>query len=236
MDLIELMMRSEMAPFSIALLLVAGLLTLEVVAALFGGSLLGAEADFDADFDADLDADLDAEADIDGVETGADGPATGPAGGILSWLGIGQAPIMIWLAGMLTAFGLSGYAVQTISDAIFGGLAPTMLAVAIAAPPAAVLGARFARLIGRLIPKTETEAVSRRYLGGRVGVLVQGSAETGRPAQAKVRDRHGNPHYLRVEPYTEGDVIREGEEIIVLRGKSGGYRAMRLEDAETFEA
>ena len=73
--------------------------------------------------------------------------------------------------------------------------------VTLLALPLAILAGRwFARTLARLVPKTETSAINRRSLGGRRGVIAQGTAVRGRPAQARVRDGYGNTHYVRVEP------------------------------------
>lgn len=234
----ELLLHAEMTPFTIALALVIGLLLIELFGVLLGVSVLGAggaeaDADFDADFDTDFDLDADAafetEADL-GAEDAAEGPSDALAGGWLSWLGVGRAPLMIWIAGVLTGFGVAGYMLQTLTAMLFGGLAPVGIAVVLALLPGLAFGATFARWIARLAPKLETAAVSERHLGGVVGVIAQGQAARGRPAQARVKDRHGETHHIRVEPIDDTDVLTAGEDVVVLRARDGAYRAMRLED------
>jgi hypothetical protein len=258
----------EMVPFSVAIGLVAGLLMLEIVALLLGGSLFGADADgididtgvdaevgldlegadglsvdaqgpdfggpdFDGpDFDgADFDgADVDGP-DIDSTDAGAESPV-GAGSGILSWLGIGEVPFAIWLAGMLTAFGLVGYGLQVGAVSIFGALLPAVPAAALALVPALWAGRGVARAIGRLVPRTHSEAVSQRHLGGRIGVITTGTAAVGRPAQARVTDRYGNIQYLRVEPFKPGKTLTEGTEIAVLWGRGPVYQAVPLDEVK----
>lgn len=223
---IDTLLAMEMAPFISAIALVAGLVILEIIALLLGGSIFGIEADApDADFAAeadfslddgfDFDADASADAELDQV-TGADG-----AGGILGGLGIGEAPIILWLAGVATSFGVSGFLMQSGLNAVFGAMLPAMAAGLIAVAPGLIGGKYIARMIARLAPKTETTAVSQRHLGGRLGVVVQGTAEAGRPAQARVTDRHGANHYIRVVPRDPNLKIPSGTDVIVFRPKDG---------------
>lgn len=65
----------------------------------------------------------------------------------------------------------------------------------------------------------ETEALSERSLGRRRGVVTQGTAAKGRPAEVRVMDRYGNAHYLRAEPFAKGEEITQGTEVLVIRDR-----------------
>jgi hypothetical protein len=233
----------EYFPFTVSIGLFFSLLVLELVFLMLGGSLMGdggdadiaapdgIEADFDADFDADLadfDADIDA-ADSDLAETELDATAGGFS--ILAWLGLGNLPAAIWLASMFLSFGVAGIGIQIA----FGGTLGLTLNAALAAIPA-FFGARwftktFGTLFARAIPKVETESVSERHLGRRRGVVSQGTAARGRPAEVRVTDRHGNTQYLRAEPFRDDEVIEPGTEVIVMRHRrEDGYRIVSLEN------
>ena len=238
-----------MLPFTGALMFVAGLLIIELIMSLMGASLMGDGAG-DTDFDLDAGADgfdaadgLDAAdgmdaadiADLDGVEglEGADIDAAGTAsapGGVAAWLGFGEVPFVLWLAGSLTAFGLVGYGVQSAASGLMGGLLPWALAAPIAVIPALWLGRWFARTLGRLVPKTESSAIARRSLGDRRGIIAQGTARRGSPAQARVRDGYGNWHYVRVEPVDDGVEIPRGTVVLVRGGRGPILGAIPLED------
>ena len=232
-------------PFTISLALLFGLLALELTMALIGGTLLGlgADADVDADFDVgdigdfDLDMDpgdlvdvelLDVDADFDGVQSAVS--SAGPA----SWLGVGKVPVMIWIAALLLGFGLSGTILQQLADAVLGRTLPA----AVAAIPAVIAGlwftSRFSAVFARLLPKTETTAISNRHLGRRTGTITQGVARRGKPAEVRVHDRYGNMHYLRGEPLKADDAIPTGTDVLVLRHrKDQGYRLVPLGDVLT---
>ncbi|MEM8790998.1 MAG: OB-fold-containig protein [Pseudomonadota bacterium] len=213
-----------MLPFSIALSLVMALLILELGMSLIGGSLLGGEVEFDVDADADFDLELDVEA---GDAVQASGATTGS--GILSWLGIGQAPFGVWLAGTLTAFGLTGYFLQSGANMLLGNTLPALIAIPVVLPVAIAIGVRFARTIGRAIPKIETTAISTRSYGGRRGVVTVGTAARGRPAQVRFQDRYGNWHHAMVEPLNDHEEFGQGAEVAILRLRDGSLRAIGLD-------
>ena len=236
MTALGFLLEPGMMPFSMALALVAGLLLLEVVMSLAGLSIMGdgADADFDADIGPDFDADIDADVELDlnsGPELDAEAPnGTASTSGVSSWLGFGEVPVILWPAGMLTAFGISGYLLQSASSAVLGALLPWSAAVPLALPPAILAGRWFARTLARLVPKTETSAINRRSLGGRRGVIAQGTAERGRPAQARVRDGYGNTHYVRVEPVDDGASYPQGTEVLIRDGRGPVLLALAIGD------
>lgn len=226
-----------MFPFTVALGLFFGLLTLELVAAFLGGTVLGmgsdaeADIDLDADFDADLDldADFDAEFDIEGVEAlESDAIVPEVGGGVLDWLGFGKVPLLIWLGVFLLSFGFGGFVLQSVLNASLGAL-PSGIAALIVAPAATWFTGRFAHLFARLLPKIESSAVSKNHLGRRRGVVSQGNAARGRPAEVRVSDGHGNTHYIRAEPLRDDAVLPQGTEVLVMRrSHNQGYRLVAL--------
>jgi hypothetical protein len=216
------------APFTISLGLLFGLLTLELVTAFLGGSLLslGEEVELDLDVPdieigdmSDLDG-FDLEGiDLEGAEVDMEASYIEPPAGLAAWLGFGRVPVMIWVAAFLLGFGLSGMALQLVMTDVLAWALPVSLAVI----PAAVAGTWFARSFGalfaRLLPKTETEALSERHLGRRKGVVTAGTARRGHPAEVRVTDRYGNTHHIRAEPLRDEDAISQGSEVLVLRAK-----------------
>ncbi|UWS81939.1 YqiJ family protein (plasmid) [Phaeobacter sp. G2] len=224
-------------PFTFALALLFGLAGLELAALLIGASFLGsgeAEAGLDGadgpelgdmgDVAGDLSLDTDALgdldlADIDGVDLAEDTLPVDASGGVGSWLGLGKMPMLIWLAVLLLGFGLSGIGLQLgVKSLLSATLSAWLVAI-----PAGAFGLWFARSFGavfaRVLPQTETEALSDRSLGRRRGVITQGTAATGRAAEVRVMDRYGNAHYLRAEPFAKGEEITQGTEVLVIRDR-----------------
>ena len=174
------------APFTLALLAMVGLGVLEIVALLVGLDLM-------PDSDADLDLDLDVDAD-----------------GILGFLGLGQVPLLITLVLFLTAFGLVGLGVRLAVP-----VSPWLAAV-----PALVAGVAANRtvggLIGRALRKNETTAVHGDRLVGGVATITLGETRKGSPTQAKLKDAHGQTHYVLVEALREGDHFDGGDEVLLV--------------------
>jgi hypothetical protein len=218
-------------PFSLALGLLFGLLALELVALVLGGSLFAAGHGADAMPDTGaFDLPAGAEPDVAALLAASDAPDAPQAdgGSALSVLGLGRVPFAIWLAGLLLGFGLAGLGVQTVAQAV-GGPLPGWLA----ALPAAAAGLAVARMVaavmGGLVKPLETTATGPQFLGGLRGVVTQGTARRGAPAEVRLRDRHGNIHYQRCEPFRDSDVIAEGTEVLTLRQRrQGGGWGLRI--------
>ncbi|MEO9824854.1 MAG: OB-fold-containig protein [Paracoccaceae bacterium] len=240
----DLYLTEPFVPFTIALALLFGLLALEVLLTLVGATLLGLDADADVDLDLDIegpelgDMDIDfgdadaslfdfAEPEVDIEADIADAPA--PPSGPASWLGIGKVPTLIWIASVLLGFGVTGFVLQMLATTLFGTALPALL-IALPAGIAAIgFARRFGAVFARALPKTETSAMSNRHLGRRTGVVTQGTAKRGSPAEVRITDRHGNMHHLRGEPLKDEDTIDAGTQVLVLRHRfNEGYRLVAL--------
>ena len=221
-------------PFLVALGLMVAIALMEGVAALLGGglsslidsllpdSLSGVDVDLDVDVDADLDVDVDVDvAALDGASGGL------ALSGLLGWLSFGRVPALILLIIFLASFGLVGLFTQKLAVSVLDTTLPGWLATA----PALVLAFLAMRYLGRgfarLIPKEETEAVSRASFIGRVAVITLGEARLGRPAQARLRDEHGQSHYVMVEPDEDHEVFATGDEVILVREARGRFHVIR---------
>lgn len=160
-------------------------------------------------------AHLDVHADADG-------------GDLLGWLGVGRVPLLMLLVVFLAVFGLAGLAIQQLAGPLTLWIAaPAAVAAAL---PLTGLGARG---LARIMPGDETTAVSLDTLVGRRGTITIGTARRGSPAQARVRDIHGQVHYVMVEPYGDDLAIAEGETVRLDRRDGNIFiavgRADRLE-------
>jgi len=163
-----------------------------------------------------------------GAGLGHDG-LDGNDASLLGWLNIGRLPLLMVIVVFLFAFGVTGLVLQQLIAGVFRHPAPAWLAgplaAAIALPFTRVLG----RLLARVLPGDETTAVSRETLVGRVAVIVTGAARFGSPAQARVRDAHGQTHYVMVEPDEDGQVFEQGTSVIIVRNAGARFLAIRNE-------
>ncbi|HYJ83528.1 MAG TPA: YqiJ family protein [Allosphingosinicella sp.] len=164
---------------------------------------------------------LDAHADLDG------------GGDLLGWLGVGRVPLLMLLVVFLAFFGLVGLAVQQLA-----GPLPLWIAAPAAAAAALPLTGLGARGLARIMPGDETTAVSLDSLVGRRGTITIGTARRGSPAQARVRDVHGQVHYVMVEPYDDNHALGEGETVRLDRREGNIFIALARTDgaASTFDA
>ena len=73
------------------------------------------------------------------------------------------------------------------------------------------------------MPKTETTAIRARHLGGCHGTVTQGTASRGKPAEVKIKDRHGNIHYMRVEPLHDEETFVQGSDVTLIRKRGDRF-------------
>ncbi|MCB5176184.1 OB-fold-containig protein [Microvirga lenta] len=168
-------------PFAVAGLVMAGLVLIETVS-LVGGFSLSHFIDKGVDVDA-----------YDGHH--ADLGGAGWLGGMLGWVNAGRVPALIFLIVWLASFAVAGFVIQTVAIGVWTAL-PT-LAASLAAFLLATPATRFTtRLVSFIIPREETYVVSNDDLVGRVAEVTLGPLDQGPPGRVKVRDAHGNWHFL----------------------------------------
>lgn len=222
----DLVLAPQSFPFAVSLAVVLGFFVIELALALIGGSMLGsggdgADLDLDADFDisAEVEAGVDLDTlDVDGSDALVDGPAA--SSGLLNWIGMDNVPFLIWLVSFLTLFGLVGLTLQSALTSLFGAPLPALIAVGLTIIPALGVTRLIASWVAIIMPKTETTATPIRALRGCYGTITQGTASRGKSAEVKIKDRHDNIHYLRVEPARDEAVFPEGSFVVLVR-KSG---------------
>lgn len=161
------------------------------------------------------DADIDSHSDVADV-----------GGGLVSLLGIGRVPLLVWLSCFLASFALLGLSVQHFVMGLFGApfpaLAATGAGLAVAVPANSVL----TRLIGTVWPRDETTAVPVEALLGKRGRIVVGTASRDNPARAVVHDVHGQMHNVMVEPHDDGVSLTEGCEVLLVRREGEIFYAL----------
>jgi hypothetical protein len=145
------------------------------------------------------------------IDADADG------GSLLGWLGVGQVPFLILLVVLLALFGMIGITLQQIVSALAGvPLAPWNAAAISFVASLPLLGV-CARGLSRIVPQDETTAIPLDHLVGKRATVTVGAAKRGSPAQARVRDIHGQSHYVMVEPSSDGETVGEGETVLLVR-------------------
>lgn len=195
-------------PFAISM----GLMVLLALVQLLGLGDWGVDADLDPEIGADADASL----------------QPGMVEGLLTLLGVGRVPLTIWLALFLLMFAGIGLSVQELATSLTGAPLYSWLAAVIAAAAAVPVTGVLARPLGAILPKDHTTAVSTASLIGRRATITDGVARTGSPARARVRDIHGQAHYVMVEPHEETSALHAGDEVLLVRREKDQFYATAL--------
>ncbi|MBO9723277.1 MAG: YqiJ family protein [Novosphingobium sp.] len=201
--MLELLTRAGSLPFSVALALMLMFALLQIVGA---GDFLGGDADVDVDGHGGIDA------------------------GLLSVLGIGRVPFLMWLMLLLTVFGLAGISAQELLLALTGQTWSAWLvtpAVGLAALP--ITGA-LSRGLGRIIPQDETTAIDVSMLVGREAEILVGTATAGSAARGRVIDHYGQAHNVMVEPDRSDQRFVQGEKVLLVRREGDLFKAIARGD------
>lgn len=197
-------------PFAIAMGLMVLLALVQVLG--LGDWGVGADLDVDPDIGADADASL----------------QPGMVEGLLTLLGVGRVPLTIWLALFLLMFAGIGLSVQELATSLTGAPLYSWLAALIAGAAAVPVTGVLARPLGAILPKDHTTAVSTQSLIGRRATITDGVARTGSPARARVRDVHGQAHYVMVEPHEQSSELHSGDEVLLVRREKDQFYATAL--------
>lgn len=212
--MIEFVLSPANLPFSTALAVMLIIAFLEGVGSLFGAGISNMFGALFPDVDFDLDAD------------GGDLESPGVLGRLLSWLRVGEVPILVLLVVFLTAFSLAGFAVQKTALDLFGLYLPALAAIIPAFMVSMPIVRFFGGVLGQILPKDETDAVSKMSFVGRMAKITLGVSAKGSPAQAKVRDEHGKFHYIMVEPDIIDDIFKQGEDVLLVRSDANLFFAI----------
>jgi membrane protein implicated in regulation of membrane protease activity len=193
--LLERLVAPEFEPFTIALVVLGGLIVIELVSMMVGHS---------------------ASSILDGIiGNDPEGAVESYWGGGLDWLNRGRVPVLVLLMLLLTWFAVAGFALQGGLHAVLAPL-PPWIASLVALAAALPLTRGTSRALARIIPADETYVVTTASLVGRTGTITLGPAKRGVVARMKLRDDHGNWHFPSVEPFVEDAEIAEGTLVLVV--------------------
>ena len=215
--MMEFLTAANNLPFSLALAMMLVLTVLEILGYLFGLSASGA---------------LDGLFEFDSGDADASELVTASlADRFLGWLHFGKVPVLILIAVFLVSFGFLGLLLQGVLSVISGFMLPWYLATAVVLP-LSLPGVRiFGGALAKVLPRDETQVVSQASMIGRVATIVLGTARQGSPAQARVRDQHGQMHYVMLEPDDAADAFGAGDSVLLISHSGVVYRAIRNDNS-----
>jgi Protein of unknown function (DUF1449) len=192
-------------PFTIAALILIGLVALEIVAMVIGMS-----------FSTIIGHDL--------PHHDGHGGESGPLDAWMSWLNKGGVPLLILIMIWLASFAIAGFAIQGVANAVVAPL-PTLIASAGAFAAALPATRVLSRWTAKIFPGDETAAVSQAELIGLTGTVMLGPLDQGKPGRVRVKDRHGNIHVLRAKAAAD-HVIPQGAIVLLVDGSRGLFEAI----------
>jgi len=192
----------ESAPFLIATLVMLAIAVVEGI-----GLLIGVSATHWLDS-------LLHPSQLEGVETGM-------ADSWLGWLHVGKVPLLALVVVFLAAFAIVGFVVNMVVHGLFGIYLPALIGAPVAFFAALPVVRVTGGVLGRLMPRDETFAVSLDSLVGRMATILGGTARQGFPAQAKVTSEHGQVIYVMVEPDSAQTTFGASEPVLLVKRLSG---------------
>ena len=221
--MIEFFLETSNTPFVIALAVMVAITIIEIISASLGMGLSEMVDSIIPEFDADIDIDVDADADIDITASGGPGDSLVK---LLAWFRVGEVPVIMLFIVFLTGFGLVGLSIQFVIVLITGKTIPAVIAVI----PALLCSIPVVRVcggvLGKYMPKDETYAVSEESFPGMIATLTLGTAAHGKPAEAKLKDRHGQTHYILVEPDNPEERFSKGDRTIIVSKNGAVYKVI----------
>ncbi|SDD88570.1 YqiJ family protein [Kordiimonas lacus] len=222
--MIEFMLAAANLPFSVALAIMLLIAAIEGVGMLLGFALSGLLDNLLPDLELDVDIDAGDVADH------------GAFGEFLTWLRLREVPVIVVLIAFLTSFAITGFAMQQILTGTLGFMLPALIAAPIALF-VCLPGVRlFAGVLGKIMPKDETEAVGSETFIGRPATITLGTASMGSPAQAKLKDKHGQSHYVMVAPDNDGESFEQGTGVLLVRQTGSTFFAIKDTQTDMLDA
>lgn len=139
----------------------------------------------------------------------------------MSWLNVGKVPFLVLLLVFLGSFTVIGYGLQLAFGGVAGFLLPAVVAGPLAFIPSLPATRLASRVFGKLMPREETYAVGDEDLVGRIAVVSLGPVTRRRHGKAKVGDRHGNTHFVRVRAAEKGNRHEVSDEVLLVSHARG---------------
>ena len=141
-----------------------------------------------------------------------------------------KVPMLVYFIIFLAAFSTTGLITQFYIKKGFGHYLPSF----IIGPIAFFLAIFFARYVSKglskVIFKDETTAVSSESFIGHLATITTGTAKRGLQAEARLKDKHNQNHYVYVEPDEDGAEFKAGEEVLLIKmEKDGTFRCIEDE-------
>ncbi len=223
---------AENLPFAVALGIFFLIGLVQTVSLFTGISLFGWIDDLLPDFDSvggvDLPGELTVDADFE-AETGpGDGGEASWVAEIFAWMNFGKVPFIISFLLFLFLFSCIGYNGQLFLSESGLGLLPA----GVAAPMAFAVSLFPLKwgnaLLGKILPKDETSAISSGSYIGRIATITIGEATCERSAEAKLKGPLNRTHYVMVRAAEANARFGRGESVLLVGKEKGTFTCIAV--------
>lgn len=204
-------------PFTVAALVMLGLLAVEIVTAVFGVAASSL-----------LDTTLGIDTGHYDTHAGSIHDVDGPFATAFDWLNAGRVPLLVLIIAAIACFAATGMVVQIVAMNLVAPL-PALAASAVALIATVPATRWVSRMVSWLIPRDETYVLGGHDLIGRVGTVTLGPVIEGSAARAKIQDRFGNWHFPRIRPGTPGLSIPQGASVLIVDRVGDEYAVIAAE-------
>jgi hypothetical protein len=191
--LVEHFMAPEVRPFAIAAMMILVIGLTEAITMLIGFSL----------------------SEFVGKAVDLDGNSEHGLVNVISWLNVGGVPLLIFVLLFLGMFSIAGFVIQEAAWSLAGPL-PTIVAAPAAFIAALPLVRRSTAFVAAILPRDESYAVELADLVGRAGEVVVGPLDHGLPGRVRVKDMHGNLHFVAASAAPQSAALPQGTAVLLV--------------------
>tara|TARA_R100000027_G_scaffold1806_2_gene1981 strand:- start:6120 stop:6836 length:717 start_codon:yes stop_codon:yes gene_type:complete len=225
---------AENLPFAVALGIFFIIGLLQTISLFTGVSLFSWIDDLLPDIDAVDGFDLPGDAGFEsGWETEIPTDAHTDAswiGEIFAWMNFGKVPFIISFLLFLFLYSCIGYNGQLLLSGAGIGLLPSTIA-GVLALVASIFPLKWGNaLLGKILPRDETSAVSSRSYIGRVATITIGEATHERGAEAKLKGPLARTHYVMVRADRPGAHFKQGEKVLLVGKVKGQFTCIAVQN------
>lgn len=209
----EFLIETHQLPFTAAYALVLVIGLIQIIGLIGGLDLFGVLED--------IIPGLDSDAGLEGLES------VGFFDSVFGWLELRRVPLLVSVVLFLTVFGTLGLGLQQLCRDFIGMSLHSLVAVPVIVVPSVLITKYGNRVIGKIVPRETTAAVSSDTFVGRVATITIGIATHERPAEAKLIDALGKTHYIMVYSDLEETQFSQGEQVLVVERKGNKFSAIK---------
>jgi len=134
----------------------------------------------------------------------------------LDWAKHKNVPIAIWASIILAVFAIVGFTIQTLSVIHLGHTFNIFVVSIVSIIPAILIAKHSSYVLAESVFVDSTVAVTVNELIGCNASIVIGVSTKDTPAECKIVDKHGKPHYMMAVPFNRADTYTTYDSLVVM--------------------